>query len=131
MNAPVIALVVAAPFNLLCNYLLVSGPIDALRLGFIGAPLSTLISINIMFIVLLVYAILRAPRKAWGGVSWACVQDLTLNVKLGLAGVGMVGSEWWSWEIVGLATSFLGPTALAAQSVLCAFPSPLSVNHAY
>lgn len=30
----------------------------------------------------------------------------------------MVASEWWCWEIVGLASSFLGPTALAAQSIL-------------
>lgn len=30
----------------------------------------------------------------------------------------MTASEWWSWEIIGLASSFLGPEALAAQSVL-------------
>jgi len=38
-----------------------------------------------------------------------------------MAGIAMVGSEWWCWEIVGLATSYLGPTALAAQSVLRMF----------
>lgn len=26
--------------------------------------------------------------------------------------------RWWSWEIVGLASSYIGPRALAAQSVL-------------
>ncbi|GAA6009666.1 hypothetical protein JCM10207_004147 [Rhodosporidiobolus poonsookiae] len=118
MTAPVIALTVAAPINLLLNYFLVWGPVDWLRVGFIGAPCSTVISINVMFLVLLVYAILRAPRNAWGGLTPDVVKDLGLNISLGLAGVGMVGSEWWSWEIVGLATSFLGPTALAAQSVL-------------
>jgi len=35
-----------------------------------------------------------------------------------LAGVGQTASEWWSWELVGLAASFLGPVSLAAQSVL-------------
>ncbi|KAJ3746894.1 hypothetical protein EV360DRAFT_89996 [Lentinula raphanica] len=37
---------------------------------------------------------------------------------LGLGGVGQTASEWWAWELVGLAVSLLGPTALAAQSVL-------------
>ncbi|GAA5863090.1 hypothetical protein JCM8547_002794 [Rhodosporidiobolus lusitaniae] len=118
MTAPVIALTVAAPFNILLNWLLVSGPVDKLRIGFIGAPIATVVSVNVMFVVLLAYAIFRTPRTAWGGITPAIVKDLGLNVRLGLAGVGMVGSEWWSWEIVGLATSFLGPTALAAQSVL-------------
>ncbi|GAA5968573.1 hypothetical protein JCM11641_007683 [Rhodosporidiobolus odoratus] len=120
MSAPVLALTVAAPINLLLNYVLVWGPIDSLRFGFLGAPLSATISVNIMFIVLFAYAVLRAPRDAWGGVGPEVfkARDLWLNFKLGLAGVGMVGSEWWSWEIVSLATSFLGPTSLAAQSVL-------------
>ncbi|KAG8752519.1 hypothetical protein FRC12_011911 [Ceratobasidium sp. 428] len=30
----------------------------------------------------------------------------------------VIASEWWSWELVGLAASQLGPIALAAQSVL-------------
>ncbi|BGP19486.1 hypothetical protein JCM10213_006306 [Rhodosporidiobolus nylandii] len=118
MNAPVVALFVAAPVNLLLNYLLIWGPVDALRLGFLGAPVATAVSIWLMFVVLVVYSILRAPREAWGGFGPEAFEDLGLNVKLGLAGVAMVGSEWWSWEIVSLATSFLGPTALAAQSVL-------------
>jgi hypothetical protein len=51
---------------------------------------------------------------------------LGMNFRLGLAGIAMVGSEWWCWEIVGLATSYLGPTALAAQSVLRESLPPIS-----
>ncbi|GAA6030860.1 hypothetical protein JCM8097_008911 [Rhodosporidiobolus ruineniae] len=118
MTAPVLALAVAAPINVLLSYVLVWGPWEPLRLGFIGAPISTTVSINVMFLVLLAYSVLYAPRHAWGGLHRDVVQNLGLNLKMGIAGIGMVGSEWWSWEIVGLATSFLGPTALAAQSVL-------------
>ena len=71
-----------------------------------------------MFITMFLYSIFCAPRDAWGGWTPDLLSGFGLNIKLGLAGIGMVGSEWWSWEIVGLATSFLGPTALAAQSVL-------------
>ncbi|KDE03350.1 hypothetical protein MVLG_06157 [Microbotryum lychnidis-dioicae p1A1 Lamole] len=117
MVAPVVTLIIAAPLNVLLNYLLVWGP-DSIRLGFIGAPISTAISMNVMFIVSVVYAVLAAPRDAWGGFSKEVFHDLGLNITLGLAGSAAVVSEWWSWEIVGLASSFLGPTALAAQSVL-------------
>lgn len=71
-----------------------------------------------MFVTLLIYSILYAPRTAWGGFDKRMFSGLGLNFRLGLAGIAMVGSEWWCWEIVGLATSYLGPTALAAQSVL-------------
>lgn len=48
MMAPVISLLVAAPFNALLNYVLVWGPVDALRIGFVGAPLATALSMNVM-----------------------------------------------------------------------------------
>ena len=32
-------------------------------------------------------------------------------------------TEWWSWEIIGFASSFLGPTTLAAQSVITTISS--------
>ncbi|GAA5883186.1 hypothetical protein JCM16303_006134, partial [Sporobolomyces ruberrimus] len=118
MNAPVVALFLAAPTNFFLNWALVWGPWDKIRLGFIGAPIATAVSINVMFVTLLVYSILYAPRTAWGGFDKRMFSGLGMNCRLGLAGIAMVGSEWWCWEIVGLATSYLGPTALAAQSVL-------------
>jgi len=39
-------------------------------------------------------------------------------VRLGSAGVCQLAAEWWSWELVGLAASYIGPIALASQSVL-------------
>ncbi|KAK4705275.1 multidrug resistance protein, MATE family, partial [Phenoliferia sp. Uapishka_3] len=117
MLAPVLTLIVAAPLNVILNYILVWGP-DSVRIGFVGAPLATAISMNSMFIVSMIYAYFYAPRDAWGGFSWAIVHDLGINIRLGLAGTAMVASEWWCWEIVGLASSFLGPTTLAAQSIL-------------
>ena len=118
MFAPTLALFVAAPLNVFLNWLFVWGPVDSIRLGFAGAPLSTAISMNVMFLVSLLYAVFRAPRNAWGGLSMAVFEDLGVNIRLGLAGYCLVGSEWLSWEAVGLASSFLGPTVLASQSVL-------------
>lgn len=44
--------------------------------------------------------------------------NLGLLVRLGLAGIGQTASEWWAWELVALAASFLGPLSLASQSIL-------------
>ncbi|KAJ4493342.1 mate-domain-containing protein [Lentinula lateritia] len=59
-------------------------------------------------------------RPAWHPLSARALHPTGLGTLLilGLGGVGQTASEWWAWELVGLAASLLGPTALAAQSVL-------------
>lgn len=44
MAAPVYALGLAAPLNLLLNHLLAWGPIDAIRRGFVGASIASALS---------------------------------------------------------------------------------------
>lgn len=61
MLAPVITLTVAAPLNVILNYLLVWGP-QSIRLGFVGAPLATAISMN---------AMVRPSRHSQGGKQGA------------------------------------------------------------
>jgi Na+-driven multidrug efflux pump len=59
-------------------------------------------------------------RSAWHPLSMRALHPtgLATLLHLGLGGVGQTATEWWAWELVGLAASLLGPTALAAQSVL-------------
>ncbi|KAE9395984.1 mate-domain-containing protein [Gymnopus androsaceus JB14] len=59
-------------------------------------------------------------RSAWYPLSMRALHPtgLATLLHLGLGGVGQIASEWWAWELVGLAASLLGPKALAAQSVL-------------
>ncbi|KAF8846006.1 hypothetical protein BDN67DRAFT_10488 [Paxillus ammoniavirescens] len=52
-----------APLNMLLNYLLVDGPIPALRLGFAGAPLCTALSHNAIAGMMVVYIVRRAVRE--------------------------------------------------------------------
>ncbi|KAG8988006.1 hypothetical protein FRB90_003017 [Tulasnella sp. 427] len=73
----------------------------------------------------LFHAYMWAPREAWHPISDAKAlgeifkgEALGFLVRLGAAGVGQTASEWWSWELVGLAASLLGPITLASQSVL-------------
>lgn len=117
MIVPTITLVIASPINIFLNWLLVWGP-KSVRIGFLGAPISTAISFNIMFLLSLIYCVFMAPRTAWSGFSWAIFKDLKPNIILGLAGFASVASEWWAWEVVGIASAYLGTANLGANSVL-------------
>ncbi|OJA16522.1 hypothetical protein AZE42_00654 [Rhizopogon vesiculosus] len=121
-DVPTRIAVCVAPVNILLNYLLVWGP-EPIRLGFIGAPIATSVSYNLVSIASVVYGIFFVEKTAWHPLSRRCFTSLGLLVQLGLGGVGQVASEWWSWELIGLAASLLGPVALATQSVLLATSS--------
>lgn len=86
------------PVSIGLNYLLVYGP-DRYRLGFIGAPIGVLIAYYCIFFVMLAYALLTTPQVAWCGFSRAIFQDLSENVRLGVAGVVALCSEWWGAHI--------------------------------
>ncbi|KAG2366411.1 MATE efflux family protein [Suillus spraguei] len=131
-DAPTRIIVGVAPINVILNYLLVWGP-EPIRLGFIGAPIATSVSYVLVSISSVIYGVFFVERTAWHPLSRRSFTSLGLLVQLGLGGVGQVASEWWSWELVGLAASFLGPTALASQSVLLStcsstFQAPFSLG---
>ncbi|KAG6914724.1 hypothetical protein DXG01_015754 [Tephrocybe rancida] len=108
---------IVAPVNVLVNYLLVWGP-ESIRLGFIGAPIASALSIWLISATALVHGAYLVPRTAWHPLSMKMFTNLGLLMRLGLSGIGQLASEWWAWELVALAASFFGPTALAAQSIL-------------
>ncbi|KAG2752800.1 MATE efflux family protein [Suillus brevipes Sb2] len=126
---PTKIILVVAPINALLNYVLVWGP-EPIRIGFIGAPIATSISFNLISISSIIYGIFYIERTAWCPISVRSFTSLGCLVKLGLAGVGQTASEWWSWELNNCA---LGPTALAAQSILlisssCTFQAPFALS---
>ncbi|KAJ1027032.1 hypothetical protein NDA18_003052 [Ustilago nuda] len=118
MHAPTIVLIFVSPLNAIANYLLVWGP-ESIRLGFIGAPLASALSMWLMAILCFFQCVL-GPRDAWDGFTTAAFkwEGIKPVLYLGFAGMISLAAEWWAWEIVGLVTSQLGVVALAAQSVL-------------
>ncbi|KAF9525724.1 MATE efflux family protein [Crepidotus variabilis] len=108
---------VVAPINALLNWLLVWGPAPV-RLGFIGAPIATALSFNLISLLSILYGIFYAPKTAWYPLSMRMFTSLGVLFRLGLSGVIQTASEWWAWELAALAASLLGPTALATQSVV-------------
>ncbi|KIJ59880.1 hypothetical protein HYDPIDRAFT_161804 [Hydnomerulius pinastri MD-312] len=129
---PTRIIVAVAPINIFLNYLLVWGP-EPVRLGFIGAPIATAISYNLIAIAAVVYGVCFVERTAWHPISSKALTSLSYLAILSLGSIGQVASEWWSWELVGLAASFLGPIPLATQSILLStmstsFQAPYSLG---
>lgn len=99
---------IVAPINALLNYTLgifcehsrlalvliceiaVWGP-EKIRLGFIGAPIATAISFNLVSLMSIAYGVFYVPRTAWYPPSRRMFTSLGVLVQLGLGGVG----EWW------------------------------------
>ncbi|KAG1744263.1 MATE efflux family protein [Suillus lakei] len=129
---PTKIILVVAPINALLNYAFVWGP-ESVRIGFIGAPIATSISLNLISISSVIYGFFYVERTAWHPISMRSFTGLGCLVKLGLAGIGQTASEWWSWELNNLAASLLGPAALATQSVLlisssCTYQAPFALS---
>ena len=92
-----------APINCLTNYILgqwfvtwsspswnflVWGP-ESIRLGFIGAPVATVVSYYLISIVSLIYGRYLVPQTAWQPLSTKMFHDLGILARLGSSGVGM------------------------------------------
>ncbi|CEL63106.1 putative transporter C323,07c OS=Schizosaccharomyces pombe (strain 972 / ATCC 24843) GN=SPAC323.07c PE=1 SV=1 [Rhizoctonia solani AG-1 IB] len=134
VHVPTVIMAVIAPINALLCWLLVWGP-ESVNTGFIGAPIASSLSFNLMAIISLVYARWFIPDTALHPINQQCFREIGKLFRLGISGVGQIASEWWSWEFVALAASQLGPTSLAAQSVLLtscstAFQTPYSLGMA-
>lgn len=84
------------------------GP-EPIRLGFIGAPIATAISFNLISVLSIAYGVLYTSHTG----AWAPIQlkrilkpgPLGVIARLGLSGVGQTASEWWAWELVALEAS--------------------------
>jgi MATE family multidrug resistance protein len=57
-------------------------------LGFIGAPIATSVSYNLVSITSVIYGVFFVERTAWHPLSRRSFSSLGLLVQLGLAGVG-------------------------------------------
>ncbi|KAG6905826.1 hypothetical protein DXG01_000532 [Tephrocybe rancida] len=78
---------IVAPVNVLVNYLLVWGP-ESIRLGFIGAPIASALSICLISVTALVHGVYLVPRTAWHPLSMKMFTNLGLLARLGLSGIG-------------------------------------------
>jgi MATE family multidrug resistance protein len=123
-------LLVCAPLNAFLNWWMVWH----LGWGFIGAPIAVVVTETIMPVLLFLYVKFIDGYQCWGGFDRRALRNWGPMIKLALPGLIMVLAEFLAFEILTLSSSWLGPTELAAQSVLGSItgitfqiPFPMSV----
>lgn len=116
MKAQTYIIVSILPLNFLLNYLLILNPVTSI--GFAGAPLTSVLTFWIMAFLGVLYIGFVDGSKCWGGWSRQALTGWKVYIKLGIPGILQICSEWWAFEIMSLAASYLGTSELAAQSVV-------------
>lgn len=103
-------------------------------MGFIGAPIAVAITENLMPICLFTYAYFFVGTECWSGFTRQAFENWGPMIRLALPGLIMVEAECLAFEVLTLASSYLGTTELAAQSILSTIssitwqiPFPLSI----
>ncbi|EME32419.1 Multidrug and toxin extrusion protein 2 [Galdieria sulphuraria] len=108
--------------NLVLNVVLVFGIGSLfLGLGFVGAPIATVITTVVQFFLLWLYIYYyKIYVLTWPGWSWECLQwkDTLEFWKLGIPGALMYIGESWGYESISLLAGILGVTSLAAHNIL-------------
>jgi len=129
-SATMYILLICAPLNAFLNWFMVWH----LRWGFVGAPIAVSITETIMPVLLFLYVRFVDGYQCWGGFDRRALRNWMPMIKLALPGLIMVLAEFLAFEILTLSSSWLGPTELAAQSVLGSItgitfmiPFPISV----
>ncbi|XP_064650008.1 multidrug and toxin extrusion protein 1-like [Lineus longissimus] len=86
--------------------------------GYIGSAVSQLISFYLMAILLVLYTLIsKVFKPTWGGWTVDVFYDWGVFLKMAMAGLLMVGLEWWSFEIGTVLAGLLGSVPLGAQSI--------------
>ncbi|KAJ5336184.1 hypothetical protein MYU51_014901 [Penicillium brevicompactum] len=129
-SASLYVLIVCAPLNAFLNWFFVW----KLQWGFIGAPIAVVITETLLPICLFIYVYFFVGSECWCGFSRRAFQNWGPMIRLALPGLIMVEAECLAFEILTLASSYLGTSELAAQSILATIssitwqiPFPLSI----
>lgn len=78
---------------------------------------------NTLPLLLYLYVLLINGRDCWGGFTREAVQNWGPMIRLALPGFLMVEAEYFAFEIMTLAASYISISHLAAQSVLATISS--------
>lgn len=122
-DAATYILFITAPMNVFLNWLLVYS--NVLGMGYIGAPIASVINFWMMFILMVLYVMFIDGSYCWHGYTTEAFcywYDLS---KLAIPGVIMIVTESLAYEILTLFASKFGTSALATQSALSSVVSLL------
>lgn len=116
-------LVISLPINILISTFLVWN--KNFGLGFIGAPIATVINFWFTDLLLVMYVMFVDGDKCWFGIApfKELFQQWGMLSRLAIPGIVMIESEYMAYEIMTLFASYFGTTELAAQSAVLSIAS--------
>lgn len=114
VNGATRVMLVISPINAFLNYIL----IFKFKLGLVGAALATSITYWLLFISMAASIFLIDGKQVWTGWTIKAYSGYFTFLRSAAICVFMVCSEWWAFEILTLAASYLGIINLAAHSIL-------------
>ncbi|KAJ1987702.1 ethionine resistance protein, partial [Coemansia umbellata] len=115
MKASTYILMIVLPLHLLSTYLFVWSPIG---FGFLGAAVANVVTFWAMLAAIIIYSWRSSARTAWGGWTRRSFAAMPQFYSLGIPSMIMVCSVWVGWELMAIASSYLGSVTLAAQSIV-------------
>lgn len=122
-DAATYILFITAPLNLFMNWVLVYS--SFFGLGYIGAPIASVINFWMMFLLLVLYVKYIEGSECWSGFSAEALYYWFDLSKLAIPGIVMIVAESLAYEILTLFASKFGTSALATQSALSSIVSLL------
>ncbi|KAI9504360.1 mate-domain-containing protein, partial [Coemansia spiralis] len=115
MKASTYILMIVLPLHLLNTYLFVWSPVG---FGFLGAAAANVVTFCAMFVGIIIYSWKSSARAAWGGWTRRSFAAMPQFYSLAIPSMIMVCSEWIGWELMAIASSYLGNVTLVAQSIV-------------
>ncbi|KAI9504788.1 mate-domain-containing protein [Coemansia spiralis] len=116
MCAGTIITAVVVPIHWTINYCLVRSP--GYGLGFIGAPISNVISHCLLFIGIIIYACNSRAVETWGGWKISAFHNMSAYYRLAIPAVITVCAEWLCFELLTIGASYFGTNQMAGQAVI-------------
>ncbi|KAJ2650883.1 ethionine resistance protein [Coemansia sp. RSA 1250] len=116
MRAGTIVMVIVAPLHWINNYIFVRS--ETYGLGFIGAPIITVISNWLIALGIIIYTCNSRARETWGGWDKRAFHNMQEFYKLAIPSVITVCAEWFSFELLTIGTSYFGANQLAGQAIM-------------
>ncbi|ODV79643.1 MATE efflux family protein [Suhomyces tanzawaensis NRRL Y-17324] len=116
-------LILTAPINIFLSWFLVWN--ETFGIGYIGAPIATVINFWLMAIFLVLYVRYIDGDKCWFGIAptSSLFEEWKELSHLAIPGIVMLESEYLAYEIMTLFASYFGTTELAAQSTVSSIAS--------
>lgn len=115
-HASTIVLMICAPLNIALTYTLVWN--KYIGIGFIGAPIAIAITNTLLALILFAYVFFVDGMQCWNGFTWKVFTGWGPLIRLAIPGLIMVESEFLAFEIMTLASSYLGTNELATQTIM-------------